>query len=800
MNSLTFVILHSMSSRALRRAQKERELAQQVPDSASESDDTEDLISSSAAKPSAFALLGDVNEDEGETNDEEDGSEVLSGDVESRQAHQNLDADEEEEEEEEEEQTTTASQATSKSSAKKKKKKKSKKASTTPLKPSVSQNGLDEIDRALQSLTTDKGENNSTLMAGAPDPAVMEVCKFLSIDSASLRVENEMRRLFGKVAFEPEHTEEGRGHGNRQRLQPGEGASLSEAVSGRQAQGGPGLSAVLRRRNIFIPGKEDWPKATGGGLTMDIVGTTPGGIVEYTYVHNNAYQNQQKEFEACVSMMDPSMMVNLLRFNPYHVSTLLQVSEIAKQDRDPATSGELLERALFSFGRAVHSSFAQNLAAGKARLDFKRPENREFWLAAWRYINNIGLRATWRTAYEWTKLLLSLDPENDPYCVRLVIDQLAFRARQPQNFLDLSRSQFFSEKWSSLPNIQYSRSIAMRQLDPKSTAASDTLVEAVERFPWVGARLFQELGIDKVPRSIWGSTASSPVDIMYTELYLNQGLDLWKLPETSKFLADVVTQSDINSSARVNTEDISLNEARFTYLTDKPALIGLIPRSITSTIESASDPLPPADSIRSYTTGNSNRRDFSSNVANRPEPNALAASDPGAFIQEINSFQRFFELLIPGFTDPPSAEAEATFVSAPAGRQSMPGAFSSHDSDSDGEENERDADDEPSTPAPDLAALEISEQDVDEAISRSGLSMAQLRTALTRFVSLREALVGMPGQTVRAENGDEVVMLSTGMARVTNAQGHRIDEGVAREREEEDVARALGETGNEDDY
>jgi len=784
-----------MSSRALRKAQKERELAQQVPDSASESDNAEDLIPSST-KPSAFALLGDV-EDEDEANDEEDELEALSATVQQPQDHTSVDEDDDEE------QPVPATHSTPRTSAKKKKKKKAKKASTTPAKVIAAQDGLDEIDQALKSLTTDKGENDTTLIAGAPDPAIMEVCKLLSIDSASLRVENEMRRLFGKVAFEPEHTEEARGHGNRQRLQAGEGASLSEAVSGRQAQGGPGLSAVLRRRNIFIPGKEDWPKATGGGLTMDIVGTSPGGIVEYTYVHNNAYQNQQKEFEACVSMMDPSMMVNLLRFNPYHVSTLLQVSEIAKQDRDPATSGELLERALFSFGRAVHSSFAQNLAAGKARLDFKRPENREFWLAAWRYINNIGLRATWRTAYEWSKLLLSLDPENDPYCVRLVIDQLAFRARQPQNFLDLSRSQFFSEKWSSLPNIQYSKSIAMRQLDPKSTAASDTLVKAVERLPWVGARLFQELGIDKVPRSIWGSSASSPVDVMYTELYLTQGLDLWKLPETSKFLSDVVTASTIDiSHARVNVADISLDEARFAYLTDKPALIGLIPRSITSTIESASDPLPPVDSIRSYSTGSSNRRDFSSNVTNRPEPNALAASDPGAFIQEINSFQRFFELLIPGFTDPPSAEAESTSASAPAARQSMPGAFSSYDSDEDteGEDtpHERDADDEPSTPT--LAALEISEQDVDEAIARSGMSMAQLRTALTRFVSLREVLVGMPGQTVRAENGDEVVMLPTGMARVTNANHGRNDEGAARERREgEDMAWELMDGGNEED-
>ena len=136
-----------------------------------------------------------------------------------------------------------------------------------------------------------------------------------------------------------------------------------------------------------------------------------------------------------------------IRDSPYHISTLLQVSEIAKQERDHTTAGDLLERALFSFGRAVHSSFASNLAQGKVRLDFRRPENREFWLAVNRYVVNLSMRATWRTVFEWAKLLLSLDPAGDPYRICLVIDQYALRARQPQQFLDLCAVEPFSSLW-----------------------------------------------------------------------------------------------------------------------------------------------------------------------------------------------------------------------------------------------------------------------------------------------------------------------------------------------------------------
>ena len=64
---------------------------------------------------------------------------------------------------------------------------------------------------------------------------------------------------------------------------------------------------------------------------MEIVEKNADGTVEYRYVHNRAYQDVQSQFESCVASMDPNRLVVLLQHNPYHISTLLQVSEIAKQ-------------------------------------------------------------------------------------------------------------------------------------------------------------------------------------------------------------------------------------------------------------------------------------------------------------------------------------------------------------------------------------------------------------------------------------------------------------------------------------
>jgi len=753
-----------MSSRALRKAQKEREAALLAAQEEEEEEEVEEPELPRRAKPSAFELLGQVDDDDDDDDEEDSTIEPLQENI--PEEHQSTD-------EETTHSMTTETNTPSKSGGKKrKKKKKSKRVDVTAQAArDQSEDDMDEIDKALKSLSTGQTQQTDIATPGTADPATTEVCKLLAIDTANLRVENEMRRLFGKVAFEPEQHESPRNRGPRPGQQQ-EGVPLAEAVTGKYAQGGAGLSAVLRRRNIFVPGKEEWPKATGGGLTMDIIETRPGGIVEYAYVHNRAYQSAQQEFHRCVAMMDPMQMVNLLRFNPYHVSTLLQVSEIAKQDRDPATSGELLERALFSFGRAVHSSFAQNLAAGKARLEFRRPENREFWLAAWRYIGNIGMRATWRTAYEWAKLVLSLDPDNDPYCARLVIDQLAIRGRQPQNFLDLSRSKFFSEKWSALPNIRFSQALAHQTINPQGQEGTQALKKAIQEFPWVGARLFQDLSVDPLPKSIWGTTAASPLDVFYTELYLAQGIDLWKLPESMKFLSETGSKLSPDAiDAPISVGEIGIDEARFVILTDKPALIGLVPRSITSTMESASDPLPPLDTLRSYNTDvQAPRRSLG--MADRVPPARLVEMDPEQFIQELNALQRFFELLIPGFSDP-SGET----------RQRVPGAYVEED----------DNDEEPRTPG-DLS--NIPDATVFEAIQRTNLSVDEIRACMTRFMALRETLLEQPGQRV-SSGTDEVAMQPNGLVRI-NVRSDNENAFSQELLDDQEVARQLVDNQNED--
>lgn len=59
---------------------------------------------------------------------------------------------------------------------------------------------------------------------------------------------------------------------------------------------------------------------------------------------------------------------------PYHIDSLIQLSDICRMSEDPQMASELIERALYILESAFHPSF--NLASGKCRLEYKNQENR----------------------------------------------------------------------------------------------------------------------------------------------------------------------------------------------------------------------------------------------------------------------------------------------------------------------------------------------------------------------------------------------------------------------------------------
>jgi hypothetical protein len=295
-----------MSSRALRRAQRELEekqiqekLAQDEQD-AQESDSEPEVAPKTSAKPSLFAMLGDGGDEDEE--DDEDAAQDVEPYADKPDDHT-------------EAKTTSASNPSKKSKKKKKKAKGKGKAADTDADQSATStkasSGLDEIDQALLALNvTPNGQSGTG--SDQQDVAISEekqqLFSVLSVDTQYLHAANEMKKLFGRAALQ-QNEEEAR---PRQRGQQG---GIAAALAGRNAPGNRNLASLGLRRNIFIQGKEEWPRATSGGLGMEVVEKRADGSVEYRFVHNNTYQDVQRQFQVCVASMDPDRMVQLLANN-----------------------------------------------------------------------------------------------------------------------------------------------------------------------------------------------------------------------------------------------------------------------------------------------------------------------------------------------------------------------------------------------------------------------------------------------------------------------------------------------------
>jgi len=573
-----------MSSRQLRKLRQQQELVDRAEEDEAASDEDEPVKPKGRANAFAgFALLNqaDGGSDAADENEEEDEPQASVA-VEKTQG------------------TGTPS-----SKPKKKKKKKAKKgrAGTAAGADGADAGELDDVDKALAELSmSSKGGRGD-----APKPPAEyaeDLANLLKINFSHLKVMNEMRAVFGRGTIEAARTEDAPPAAPQGR--PPQGEQEVDLETFLRAPPVPSahrpVSDVIARRNPFGQWKDTWPQAPAGGLVMkalpsdaeDLV-EADGAFEEFAYAHEPNYVAMEQAFHLFIQTHDSQGMIHFLRAHPYHVATLVQVSNIAKhQDRNLALAADLCERALYTFGRVTLSTFRKKLEEGRARLSFLRPENRQFWLAAYHYVKSLMPKGTYRTALEWTKLLLSLNPA-DNYSVVVWAHALAIRAHEAEWFLALCGSDLFDPKWGNPlhPYVRQTAVLAKLQLG-RTDEARTALAEGIAALPWLYGALFSALNLD-TPKAIWGVRPRDDGEELYTKLYLSTAKDLWNNTQAMALLKEtggLVPKADVSSLAP--PRPVTVDVARFVYLDGTPELLALVPQEFLQAKPNFDfDPLPP---------------------------------------------------------------------------------------------------------------------------------------------------------------------------------------------------------------
>ncbi|XP_019360914.1 PREDICTED: transcription factor 25 [Gavialis gangeticus] len=478
------------------------------------------------------------------------------------------------------------------SNNKARKKKKKRKNKRTPVSETPEDDDLEDIDSLLEKIEETNGHSHQVLSGVIADSRPL-----LYVEHRNLNPENELKRYFGARAVLGE-----------------------QRPRQRQRQ-------YVRSTWLTAP-KDTWPRYSRTGIGMQLL-ETRRGVQYFTFEHHREYQQVQFKFLDAVESMDPNNIVLLLQMNPYHVDSLLQLSDVCRIQEDQEMARDLIERALYSLECVFHPVFS--LTSGACRLDYRRPENRAFYLALFKHMMFLEKRGCLRTALEFCKLLLSLDPENDPLCSLLIIDFLSLRARE-YTFLTRVFQEWESHRnLSQLPNFAFSVPLAyflqsqQEELpDPERGLARERAAQLIQHalimFPSVLMPLLDRCSVQPDARvashAFFGPTAQisqPPALNQLVCLYVARTYALWKDPVVMSWLEtsvhEVLRLVEANDPAveeserkrKVRYQSAPRNIYRHVILSELKEATAALPLEVTSQPVMGFDPLPPLDSVISYT-------------------------------------------------------------------------------------------------------------------------------------------------------------------------------------------------------
>ncbi|XP_036391779.1 transcription factor 25 [Megalops cyprinoides] len=579
-----------------------------------------------------YELICDAETESEKPTDEELG--VGLGHLDGEESKEKRDSQETEKGERQPEPETEPCNVGSKASRKKKKKKKK---TTTGDTQQVEAAG-DDIDALLETIEKTNGISYQNESCGSSDNRSV-----LYVEHKNLNPETELKRYFGARAV----------LGDQRPRQ-------------RQRQ--------FHRSTWMTVLKDTWPRFSRPGISMSLL-ESKEGLQYFTFEHNRDYQQVQFKFLDAVESMDPNNIVALLQMNPYHIDSLLQLSDVCRIQEDQEMARDLVERALYSFECAFHPVFS--LTSGTSRLGYLRPENRAFYLALFKHMMFLEKRGCPRTALEYCKLILSLDPENDPLCMLLLVDYLALRSREYSALIRLYEEWEVHRNLSQLPNFAFSVALAYYHLSQQDDMVqsesarmkqkSDQLLQtALIMFPSVLMPLLDLCTVQPDatvsshvffgPKSQMGQP---PALNELVSLYVGRSYALWKEGGVMVWLEGNVGEvlrrvdskdpfvEDCENKRKLRYQSAPRNIHRHVILSEIKEATATLPLEVTTQPLMGFDPLPPLDSVVSYT---------------RPERQNGAASNE-------STLSLFFRSLLPNFNMQGGVRPEDDREVARAGRE-----------------------------------------------------------------------------------------------------------------------------------
>lgn len=488
--------------------------------------------------------------------------------------------------------------------------------------------GLDDLDTALAELSKKYPELQSVAASSSSTTRNASLASLLSVSVSNLDAEAEMRKFFGARAVIAAKSSETSSSGSSKKRR---GVAPTQTQRSQLTRPHPSWSMIKQREGLSsrpLTDEEVQQKVTDRN--------SPAARDKWwTVEYSKRYKGVTKTFMQAVSSGDPEALWRVLQKLPWHGDTLLQLAEVYRHQEEYSQAVEYVDRALFSYERAFLGSYS--FTNGLNRLDFNRVENRPFFLALHRQVTDLQRRGCIRTAFEFGRLLYSLEPWTDPHGVLFHLDFISIKSGMGQWLLDVY-SEFAGAKTafedhlnpSALPGWAYARALALFAREKAGGGQSvgsstDALKQAILAFPEVVPLLADKCDISLSPElrehralriqtdGIGLSPAQSVLHLL-SHLYVQRSAPLWKSASHMKWFESTANgiRASLNAQRSNPTRELFLQMYASTTLRYSVYrhivvleqsfrnLTPFIPRSILLAKQLACDPLPPLTATSEY--------------------------------------------------------------------------------------------------------------------------------------------------------------------------------------------------------
>jgi hypothetical protein len=322
--------------------------------------------------------------------------------------------------------------------------------------------------------------SSSSVASVAPNAAL----RLLVVDLRKMKAEDELKRLFGSRVV----------------------ANVEAEENGRYGGRASALKQKLRSKTTFATFRDAWSTYRSEGIHMELckdVSDPSTGMSEYAFVWKPEYEEAQFHFEVAVASHDPNRLFHLARDYPWHLETILRISELYHYSGQAQESSDMLERCLYACERAWHPTFASAASNGLARLDSSLPANKPLFEALFRHVINLTRRGCQKTALDTAKFLLGLD-HTDPKGVLCCIDYFALRCGEEHWLIDFAQtfgdSRYVGDgEWQShgsllsFPGFAYSYAMALYVTADDIADADAALLQAMLTHPYAWSAVLSKI-------------------------------------------------------------------------------------------------------------------------------------------------------------------------------------------------------------------------------------------------------------------------------------------------------------------